>query len=87
MISVTEKVVPHFRLLPSDFCLIEMFIFCFPMRKLLFFAALLLLCVADDDIYEMGTPLNPKENLPYNDDVIVKTLVGMTLLCVAVFYF
>ena len=57
------------------------------MRKLLFFAALLLLCVADDDIYEMGTPLNPKENLPYNDDVIVKTLVGMTLLCVAVFYF
>ena len=52
------------------------------MRKLLFFAALLLLCVADDDIYEMGTPLNPKENLPYNDDVIVKTLVGMALFFV-----
>lgn len=49
------------------------------MRKLLFFAALLFLCVADEEIYEMGTPLNPKENLPYNDDVVVKTLVPIDI--------
>ena len=59
--------------------------FCFPMRKLLFLAALILLCAADDDIYEMGTPLNPKENLPYNDDVIVKTLVGIIFYCILLY--
>ena len=33
------------------------------------------LCLADDSLFEPGTPENPKDDLPYNDDVIVKTLV------------
>lgn len=33
------------------------------------------LCLADDSLFEPGTPENPKDDLPYNDDVMVKTLV------------
>lgn len=35
----------------------------------------------DDSVFEPGTPENPKENLPYNDDVIVKTLVLLHPFC------
>lgn len=37
----------------------------------------LTLCLADDSLFEPGTPENPKEDLPYNDDVMVKTLVRL----------
>lgn len=36
---------------------------------------LVLTCLADDSLFEPGTPESPKEDLPYNDDVMVKTLV------------
>ena len=45
------------------------------MRKLFLFALLAFVCVCEDAIFEMGTPEHPKENLPFNDDVTVKTLV------------
>ncbi|KAK8808217.1 hypothetical protein WA171_001439, partial [Blastocystis sp. BT1] len=44
------------------------------MRKLFLFAILAFVCVCEDAIFEMGTPEHPKENLPFNDDVTVKTL-------------
>lgn len=47
------------------------------MRKLFLFALLAFVCVCEDAIYEMGTPEHPKENLPFNDDVTVKTLVHL----------
>lgn len=37
------------------------------------------LCLADDSLFEPGTPENPKEDLPYNDDVMVKTLVFLLI--------
>lgn len=44
----------------------------------LFFIAIFAI---DDSVFEPGTPENPKENLPYNDDVIVKTLVLLHPFC------
>ena len=38
------------------------------------------LCEVDESIFEPGTIENPKENLPYNDDVMVKTLVIILIL-------
>ena len=38
---------------------------------ILFFAVFAI----DDSIFEPGTLKEPKMNLPYNDDVLVKTLV------------
>ena len=34
----------------------------------------------DDSVFEPGTKDYPKENLPYNDDVLVKTLVNLISL-------
>lgn len=45
------------------------------MRTCILFFLCVALCLANDEIYEMGTLENPKENLPFNDDVTVKTLV------------
>lgn len=36
-------------------------------------------CEIDESIFEPGTMENPKENLPYNDDVMVKTLVTILI--------
>lgn len=47
------------------------------MWKFTIFVFLAFLCAADDTIFEMGTPDHPKENLPFNDDVTVKTLVQL----------
>lgn len=45
------------------------------MKSLIWVLFLFAICLADDSIFEPGTEENPKEDLPYNDDVIVKTLV------------
>lgn len=46
------------------------------MNKILISLFLLFSVLAiDDSIFEPGTPKEPKLNLPYNDDVMVKTLV------------
>ena len=46
------------------------------MSKWVLFLFFAIACFAiDESVYEMGTMENPKEDLPYNDDVIVKTLV------------
>ncbi|KAK8828385.1 hypothetical protein WA556_004799, partial [Blastocystis sp. ATCC 50177/Nand II] len=45
------------------------------MSKWILFLFFAIACFAiDESVYEMGTMENPKEDLPYNDDVIVKTL-------------
>ena len=50
------------------------------MRTCFLFILCAALCLANDEIYEMGTIENPKENLPFNDDVTVKTLVAVMSL-------
>ena len=53
-----------------------MFISFSTLSKWILFLLFAIACFAiDESVYEMGTTENPKENLPYNDDVIVKTLV------------
>ena len=50
------------------------------MRTCFLFILCAALCLANDEIYEMGTLEHPKENLPFNDDVTVKTLVMLLLI-------
>ena len=44
-------------------------------KWILFFFCAIACMAIDESLYEMGTMEHPKEDLPYNDDVIVKTLV------------